>query len=566
MAFMRKEKPKGSGIWETTTGQYFRAYLPWESIVPNSPKGGATVIAVFAFFSYVIVLNTVVPISLYVSVEMIRFCHSLWINWDDQMYDPITDVAAKARTTTLNEELGQIQYIFSDKTGTLTQNIMTFDKCSIDGKLYGYVCDETTGEPVAPSDGVVSVDFSGNAWYEESFKFYDQTLLDEIRDGDREVREFFKLLALCHTVMCDEKDGKLEYQAQSPDEAALTSAARNFGFVFRSRTPTSITIEELGATEVYELLAILDFNNVRKRMSVIIRKNGKIMLYCKGADSVIFERMDASCAQIKLNTVDHLNRFAGEGLRTLCLAKKELDSHYYDQWKERLHTASTSMVDREEKVDAVYEEIEQNLVLIGATAIEDKLQDGVPQCIANLAAAGIKLWVLTGDKQETAINIGYSCQLLTDDMVDTFTIEGWEYEEVEHELQRCRESMANVMSRAYGTASSDINVVSFRDQTSSPNARPVDATETDPFGGFALVINGHSLVHALNPQMELLFLDVASLCDAVICCRVTPLQKALVVDLVKRHKKAVTLAIGDGANDCSMIKAAHIGVGISGQE
>ena len=116
--------------------------------------------------------------------------------------------------------------------------------------------------------------------------------------------------------------------------------------------------------------------------------------------------MDPSCAELQLNTVDHLNKFAGEGLRTLCLAKKELDDKYYENWKERFHIASTSMENREEKVDAVYEEIEQNLKLIGATAIEDKLQDGVPQCIANLAAAGIKLWVLTGDKQETAINIG----------------------------------------------------------------------------------------------------------------------------------------------------------------
>lgn len=141
---------------------------------------------------------------------------------------------------------------------------------------------------------------------------------------------------------------------------------------------------------------------------MIIRKNGKLLLYCKGADTVIFERMDPNCGEVKLNTVDHLNKFAGEGLRTLCLAKKDLDSNYYEKWKERLHSATTSLENREEKVDAVYEEIEQNLRLIGATAIEDKLQDGVPQCIANLAAAGIKLWVLTGDKQETAINIGMS--------------------------------------------------------------------------------------------------------------------------------------------------------------
>ena len=158
-------------------------------------------------------------------------------------------------------------------------------------------------------------------------------------------------------------------------------------------------------------------------------------------------------------------------------------------------------------------------------------------------------------------------------MVETFTIEGWEYEEVENELKRCRETIANVMSHSYGAT--DLNVVSFggnnnintnenminrvndryENRPSAANASPIEVNESDSFGGFALVINGHSLVHALQPKMELLFLDVASNCKAVICCRVTPLQKALVVDLVKRHKKAVTLAIGDGANDVSMIKS-----------
>lgn len=141
-------------------------------------------------------------------------------------------------------------------------------------------------------------------------------------------------------------------------------------------------------------------------MQVIIRKEGKITLYCKGADTMIFERMDPSMAAIKDLTTDHLNKFASEGLRTLCLAKKDIDEAFFESWKAILHEASTSLDNREEKVDACYEEIEQNLILIGATAIEDKLQDGVPQTIANLAIAGIKLWVLTGDKQETAINIG----------------------------------------------------------------------------------------------------------------------------------------------------------------
>lgn len=550
------------GVWETVTGQFFRLYLPWDKIITTeNAVSGATAIAVLVLFSYAIVLNTVVPISLYVSVEVIRFCHSLWINWDEKMYYEEKDAPARARTTTLNEELGQIEYVFSDKTGTLTQNIMSFNKASIRGRLYGDVVDELTGESIEITEDMKSVDFTENPEHEEDFKFYDRSLLDDIRNGDQDAQEYFRLLALCHTVMSEEKDGRLEYQAQSPDEAALTSAARNFGFVFKNRTPKSITIEVWGKEESYELFGILDFNNVRKRMSVIVKKDGKMKLYCKGADSVIFERLHSSSDELKATTTEHLNKFAGEGLRTLCLAYKDLDEAYFQEWSERHHEAATALNNREELVDEVYDEIEQDLILIGATAIEDKLQDGVPQAIANMASAGIKIWVLTGDKQETAINIGYSCHLLTDDMVDIFIVDGFERDEVLKQLSTFRETIAGVT--AHGHRGGDCAVVRFDDDDDREDAswEPGDSS-----GAFALIVNGHSLVHALAEDMELLFLEVASRCKAVICCRVTPLQKALVVDLVKQNKKAVTLAIGDGANDVSMIKMAHIGVGISGQE
>ena len=130
------------GIWETFRGYYFQVYLPWESFISKERDLGSGFISMLVFLSYLIILNTVVPISLYVSVEFIRSIQSLWINWDIKMYYDRADIPAKARTTTLNEELGQIEYIFSDKTGTLTQNIMTFNKCSINGDLYGYIYDE----------------------------------------------------------------------------------------------------------------------------------------------------------------------------------------------------------------------------------------------------------------------------------------------------------------------------------------------------------------------------------------------------------------------------------------
>ncbi|XP_073834167.1 ATPase phospholipid transporting 8B isoform X2 [Musca autumnalis] len=597
-------------IWEGVIGQYFQAYLPWENIIPKNIVQGSTVIGLLVFFSYAIVLNTVVPISLYVSVEVIRFVQSFLINWDEQMYYEPSKTHAKARTTTLNEELGQIQYIFSDKTGTLTQNIMTFNKCSINGRTYGDVIDLRTGEVIEVTDAMTPVDFSANPEYEPEFRWYDRTLLDAVRSDEEHAHNFFRLLALCHTVMPETVDGRLEYQAQSPDESALVSAARNFGFVFRSRTPNSITIEVMGRKEEYELLHILDFNNVRKRMSVILRQGDRIFLYCKGADSVIYDRLSSSQHEIKARTQDHLNKFAGEGLRTLVLAERPLTSEFYESWSKRHMEASISMDHREDKLNLVYEEVESELVLVGVTAIEDKLQDGVPETIANLQMAGIKIWVLTGDKQETAINIGYSCQLLTDDLADVFIVDGSTMEEVEKQLRQFKESIRIVnrfrpppfnstinlnlngshdnhdRSTAAAVKMSQISppppppaisVVTFSAETNelydnlekggsaARNALREDEV-VEENTGFAIVINGHSLVHCLSPELESRFLDIASQCKAVICCRVTPLQKALVVELIKRAKNAVTLAIGDGANDVSMIKAAHIGVGISGQE
>nr|XP_049463261.1 phospholipid-transporting ATPase ID isoform X6 [Anopheles coluzzii] len=741
-----------SAIWEALVGYKFQIYLPWERIIPKDYLQGAISIGCLVFFSYAIVLNTVVPISLYVSVEVIRFAQSFLINWDEKMYYDKTKTHAKARTTTLNEELGQIQYIFSDKTGTLTQNIMTFNKCSIAGRAYGDVVDVRTGEtvelseptfnsntslllnaeeppgrstpqpttttttttitteqpvqtpnkkhppslhvrfsqhsnsqetqtsisstttkqvttPIPPtpptppqqpkthipaqsttdvppsgnntqeglhvsSYSVVmeSVDFSFNPEYEPEFRWYDQGLLDAVRADEEHAHNFFRLLALCHTVMAEEKNGKLDYQAQSPDEAALVSAARNFGFVFKSRAPNSITIEVMGRTEEYELLSILDFNNVRKRMSVVLRRNNSIILYCKGADSVIYDRLGPNQHDLKARTQEHLNKFAGEGLRTLVLAERRLTKEFYESWLVRQREAALSLDGREDKLGAIYEEIECDMQLVGVTAIEDKLQDGVPQTIANLQLAGIKIWVLTGDKQETAINIGYSCQLLTDDMVDVFVIDGITKSEVEQQLRKYMDSLrivntyhpANVQkaNQAHsqtvggGGTTSETSAVTANGAHSSSSGPMVDIQNTSPPSvsvvtfrwdnrhkytsiggseeapdsvncsnysdgfekgeptltdidentGVALVINGHSLVHCLTSELESKFLEIASHCKAVICCRVTPLQKAMVVELIKRAKNAVTLAIGDGANDVSMIKAAHIGVGISGQE
>uniref|UniRef100_H2MWM0 Phospholipid-transporting ATPase n=1 Tax=Oryzias latipes TaxID=8090 RepID=H2MWM0_ORYLA len=419
-----------NSIWETNEGSAFTVFLP------HLPDISVELSSFFIFWSYIIVLNTVVPISLYVSVEIIRLGNSFFIDWDRKMYYPKKDTPAQARTTTLNEELGQIKYIFSDKTGTLTQNIMTFNKCSINGKPYGELYD-FSGHKVKILEKMERVDFSWNKLADPKFIFHDHSLVETVREGNSEAHAFFRLLALCHTVMPEEKkEGELNYQAQSPDESALVTAARNFGFVFHCRTPETITVMEMGRNVVYELVAVLDFSNVRKRMSIIVRSpEGKITLFCKGADIVVFERLHPSSDKLMEATMKHLNEYAGDGLRTLVLAYKDLDESYLEEWRKRHHEASIAMEEREERLDELYEEIEKDMTLLGATAVEDKLQDGVPHTIEQLAEADIKIWVLTGDKQETAENIGYACNILREDMNEVFVVTGNTAEAVQKELK-----------------------------------------------------------------------------------------------------------------------------------
>lgn len=526
-----------------------------------------------SFWGYIIVLNTMVPISLYVSVEVIRVGQSKFINWDLQMYFSEKDTPAKARTTTLNEQLGQIEYIFSDKTGTLTQNIMQFKKCTIAGRSYG---EPTTAEGVVLDRGR-PVDWSWNRQADKKFQFMDHSLVAVVRSRkDKDATEFFKLLSLCHTVMVENKDGELVYQAASPDEGALVTAARNFGYVFLSRTQDSITINEMGQETTFEMLALLDFNSDRKRMSIILKApDGRIRLYCKGADTVIYERLSPN-SRHKETTQAALDIFANATLRTLCLCYKDISTDEYEAWS-RLHKeAQVAMSDRDAALDRVYEQIECNLLLIGATAIEDKLQDGVPETIAKLAKADIKIWVLTGDKKETAENIGYSCSLLTDDMQihygedvnEKLRIRQANRRNEPQTIRRGKKKPAEPFFPGSGKNALIItggwlNEILYEKKKKRRRLRLRRLGKRPPPSSPQ---DGQPMNDWEKEMRQIDFVDMACECEAVICCRVTPKQKGNVVSLVKKYKKAVTLSIGDGANDVNMIKTADIGVGISGQE
>ncbi|XP_026991101.2 probable phospholipid-transporting ATPase IA isoform X2 [Tachysurus fulvidraco] len=492
----------------------------------NSPDGGAANFGL-NFLTFIILFNNLIPISLLVTLEVIKFIQAYFINWDTDMLYEVTNTPAMARTSNLNEELGQVKYIFSDKTGTLTCNVMQFKKCTIAGVAYGHRSEM--------EDGSFAEEECHSSHSMEEAGFNDPSLLENLQSSHPTaavITDFMTMMGICHTAVPERSDDTITYQAASPDEGALVRAARNLGFVFSARTPDSVIIEALGQEEKYELLHVLEFTSARKRMSVIMRTpSGKIRLYCKGADTVIYDRL-ADNSRYKDITLKHLEQFATEGLRTLCFAVTDISESLYQQWQEVHHRACTSLQNRALKMEESYELIEMNLQLLGATAIEDKLQDRVPETIETLMKADIKIWILTGDKQETAINIGHSCKLLTKNMgllvINEETLDG------------TRETLSHHCSMLG------------------------DALHKE--NDFALIIDGKTLKYALTFGVRQYFLDLALSCKAVICCRVSPLQKSEVVEMVKKQVKVITLAIGDGANDVGMIQSAHVGVGISGNE
>lgn len=665
---------------------------------------------------FIILFNTMIPLSLYVSLEIVKVGQFFMLD-DIEMYDPVSDTPMEARTTTINEELGQITHIFSDKTGTLTDNDMVFRKFSVAG--YAFIHDFDVERETAKNEAVQkNVKGKGKevAKRSASFKtkgvsFEENTAPNSMGLGRsssvasrwkssakplkgtqpeirtefllrylqhkpqsvfaRKARLFLLSLALCHTCLPEiQENGEIDFQAASPDELALVRAAQELGYMVIDRTAQSIILKTFpkgpGSAEVeekYEILDVIEFTSKRKRMSIIVRfPNGRVSLFTKGADSVIASRLKLATLAIQKATeveiraerrksleaeralrrmsehesprnsfarsslsirrksfavgrlslqstrlepirdgvdhwlrereseairhsvdnrsayasprtsvalerisfspsetqgdenpyddmidesvvlndsavfercFEHTNDFASEGLRTLLYAHRFLDADEYALWKKEYHEATTSLVNRQALIDAAGDIIEQNLDLCGATAIEDKLQDGVPDTIEKLRRANIKMWMLTGDKRETAINIGHSCRLIKDYSQITILDSTENSEEIEQQMA------STILSITSGIAHS------------------------------VIIIDGQTLsdLESRGKTSSTLFLDLAVIADTVICCRASPAQKAnLVRDIRLRLKKSVTLAIGDGANDIAMIQEAHVGIGITGKE
>ncbi|KAF2465957.1 phospholipid-translocating P-type ATPase [Lindgomyces ingoldianus] len=534
---------------------------------------------VISFWAGVILFQNLVPISLYITLEIIRTLQAIFIYSDVHMYYEALDYPCTPKSWNISDDVGQIEYIFSDKTGTLTQNVMEFKKCTVNGVPYG----EAYTEAQAGIQRRQGIDVD-----EEGARAREQIARDRVRmlEGIRKMHDnpylrdedltfvapdyiadlagesgqeqkianerFMVALALCHTVITERTPGdppKIEFKAQSPDEAALVATARDVGFTLVGREDDRLVVNVLGEERRYTVLNTLEFNSSRKRMSAIIRMpNGKIILFCKGADSMIYSRLaPGHQRELRHTTGEHLEMFAREGLRTLCIAQREIEEEEYQEWQKDYELAANAINNREDKLEEVSDRIENDLWLLGGTAIEDRLQDGVPDAISLLGRAGIKLWVLTGDKVETAINIGFSCNLL-DNGMDLIVFK------VEDESLETAEAMLDKNLAIFNMTGSEGELAAAQD-----NHEPPAPTH-------AIIIDGDSLKLVLGDSLKRKFLLLCKQCRSVLCCRVSPSQKAAVVQMVKSGLDCLTLAIGDGANDVAMIQEAHVGVGIAGVE
>ena len=550
-------------------------------------------IAGLHLLTYFILFTYLIPISLFVTVELVRVAQAQFMVWDVEMASDPGDVANTgmlARNSNMNEELGEIGHVFSDKTGTLTENVMKLVQLSIAGNLFDLrddssvapessspdaddshhlhshhshhhhhhhhhhdragrdLYDEGKAEgmmemtPVGPAGLAESPGSVGSAGSRESaqsegsrFGQLGAILRDPrtAKSTGEAITMFLRVIALCNTVVpeVDEETGERTYEAQSPDEGALVEAAAANGVTLLSRLGDEVKLDVLGVEETYTILATLEFTPDRKRMSVIVRlASGAIELYIKGADSVIFNRKQAG-DPLQDITYAHVHFAARLGLRTLVVGYVPLSQVEFLDWKQMFDHAETQLVDRDARVAHVCDEIEQDIRILGCTAVEDKLQKDVPETIHFLLQAGLKVWLLTGDKQETAENIGFSSSLL----------------------------------------SSSLGIIRLNAETRDEAGELLDFHLSSLSGGGTtgtnpgLVVDGHTLELCLV-HLSTKFWMLGERCSSVICCRVTPKQKADVLRMVKERTSRVCLAIGDGANDVSMIQEADVGIGIRGRE
>jgi phospholipid-transporting ATPase len=587
--------------------------------------------------SWILVVSNLIPISLMVTIEMVRFIQAIFIAKEKEMVTEKTGVGCVINSSNMNDELGQIDFVFSDKTGTLTCNEMKFKHAVVGDVVFGKPA-SSTGETrewkrlqkkqtllhrkkTMPNQSIsqtkpnirykplesnrtikngndlsnqMTLDFIVNSTAKnnsfptqpmtmstgkntiplpsedheimeehdhsaivEYVDFKDSDFEQLLMNKDPKITGYLRFLSVCHSVTAE----KGEYNATSPDELALVYFARAHGFRFIGKDDyNNILVSECGTQETYRVFYTFEFTSARKRMSVVFQDSAdKYWIYTKGADNVIIERANrTSIVETLPSLKNSLDYLASQGLRTLLLARKEISEIDFLRFEQDYQAALNDIHMREQRVEREQNNLERELEIIGATAIEDKLQDKVPETIRDIKAAGIKMWVLTGDKVETAVNIGMSCNLLKQNMT-LLEITEIDRDQIEAKLLKIRKELSGTDAEVKRSSILKSSVASIPTLTPKPRKKNTKK---------ATIVSGDSLIEITqSPYLEQLFLECALKCEVVLCCRVSPKQKQEVVKLVKTNQSAVrTLAIGDGANDVNMIIEAHVGVGISGVE
>lgn len=496
-----------------------------------------------AVLRFVILFSTIVPISLRVNLDMGKTVYARFIERDKDI--PGTVV----RTSTIPEELGRIEYLLSDKTGTLTQNEMDLKKIHVGTVSYA---NEAMDEVRSYIRQGFSVGVPSGAGQPTSFitpsSIYvtnsSGTLTRTRREIGSRVRDLVLALAICHNVTpsAEEEEGHsiITYQASSPDEIAIVRWAESVGLRLMHRDRHTITLQSVDTSRVVvrvKILEVFPFTSNGKRMGIIVQfiqgtkstissepNPAEIWFYQKGADTVMTSIVAAN---------DWLDEetanMAREGLRTLVVGRKKLSAQQYQDFSARYKQASMSLQKRDSSMSKVVKDyLEHDLELLGVTGVEDKLQKDVKPSLELLRNAGIKIWMLTGDKVETA---------------------------------RCVAVSAKLVSRTQY-----IHTITHLSTSSGPSAAldALSLLRSKP-ESTALLIDGDSLSYFLDYYRHD-FISLAVLLPAVIACRCSPTQKADVATLIRQFTQKRVLCIGDGGNDVSMIQAADVGVGIVGKE